>query len=349
MISAVYNRWTFDASILSLCVNRNGDWIAAALSDGTVRLLPASDEAIQPKIVRAHDGKSLSLVPDADDHAFLSGGDDGTVVILDPILGETAQIAQTDGCQIDCVAASRNGEYRAYSSGTRIYLLDEEGNPRFDPPQLTPDAPGGLAFSPDGKLLAASHGEGVSLWHTDGASAAPEILEGNGTPLAPLWTFDGRILIGSMHKGALQGWRLIDKKIVRIGDYPKDVRSMAFTARGRFLATSGACQVFCWPLIDGCFASKPPLMLGADDSRFVTCVAADPKDDLVAAGYADGMVILGPLDGRMEIMVNPPQSGAGIKSLVWNADGDCLFASTESGTILQFTAKSVRSALVHAR
>jgi len=49
MLSAVYSQWKFEVPILSLCVNRNGDWVVAALADGTARLLPASDEAINPK------------------------------------------------------------------------------------------------------------------------------------------------------------------------------------------------------------------------------------------------------------------------------------------------------------
>jgi hypothetical protein len=59
------------------------------------------------------------------------------------------------------------------------------------------------------------------------------------------------------------------------------------------------------------------------------------------------MIVLAPLDGRMEIMINPPKD-APINGLVWNAAGDVLFASTESGTLFLFTTKSVRKALVNA-
>ena len=82
----------------------------------------------------------------------------------------------------------------------------------------------------------------------------------------------------------------------------------------------------------------------------MTQVAPHPKDEMVAAGYQDGMIVLAPLDGRMEIMINPP-SGAPpsrITGLVWNAEGDALFAAMESGTLMLFTIDSVRKALTHA-
>jgi hypothetical protein len=69
---------------------------------------------------------------------------------------------------------------------------------------------------------------------------------------------------------------------------------------------------------------------------------------MVAAGYNDGMIVMAPLDGRMEIMINAPMATtkSGINGLVWNAAGDALFASTESGIVMLFTIESVRKALV---
>jgi WD40 repeat protein len=345
MISAVHSRWTFDAPILSLCVNRNGDWVAAALGDGTARLLPASDEAIEPKTVKMHDGVSLSLQPDADAHAFLSGGDDGKVLILDPVAESTTLLAEHKNQWIDHVASSVDGSFRAFNTGKKIHVLGEEGNEKFDPLFEVPSNPGGIAFSPNGKRLAVSAYNGVSLWWMNAKKPEAERLEWKGSHLGLVWSPDGQILMTSMQEGALHGWLIADKREMRMEGYATKIRSMSFTARGKYLATSGADQIVCWPFSGGGPWGKPPLALGGRENRLVTCVAPHPGEEMVAAGYSDGMIVFAPLDGRMEAMVMPPE-GSPIVGLVWNATGDALFAGTESGTLLLFTIESVRKALL---
>lgn len=346
---AIYRQWDIDVPVLSLCINRNGDWVAAAMADGTARLFPASDEAIDPKIIKMHDGVSLSLQPDADEHAFLSGGDDGKVLILDPLTDATTLLAEHKNQWIDHVASAIDGGTRAYNTGKKIHVLNEEGSEKFGEPLSAPATPGALAFSPNGKRLAVSHYNGVSLWWMNAKETKPAFLEWKGSHLDLIWSPDGKALLTSMQDNALHGWQLADNKEMRMQGYSAKVKSMDFTPRGKYLATSGADQVICWPFSGGGPWGKPPLTLGGSENRLVTQVASHPKDEMVAAGYSDGMIVLAPLDGRMEIMIRQPLATpqSAINGLVWNAEGDALFASTESGTIILFTIKSVRNALVH--
>jgi WD40 repeat protein len=346
MISAVHNQWKFEVPILSLCANRNGDWVAAAMGDGSARLLPASDEAITPKTVMMHDGISLCLQPDADAHAFLSGGDDGKVLILDPTTDSTTVLEEHKNTWIDHVASSIDGNFRAYNEGKKIHVLNEEGKEHFSPLLSTATNPGGISFSPNGKRLAVSAYNGVTLWWMNSKEATPTALEWKGSHLTMVWSPDGKALLTSMQENAIHGWLLSeDNKEMRMQGYMSKIHSMAFTARGKYLATSGAQQVVCWPFSGGGPWGKSPLLLGGTENRLVTYVAPHPKDEMVAAGYSDGMIILAPLDGRMEVMINPPE-GTAINGLVWNGAGDCLFASSESGSLLLFTIDSVRKALL---
>jgi len=351
MTSALHHQWTFDAPIVSLCVNRNGDWVAAALADGTLRLFPATDSTETPKTLKLHDGISLSLRPDADAHAFLSGGDDGKIIIIDPVLGETTLLAEHKNQWIDHVAGSADGKYRAYNVGKKIYVLDEEGHQKFTPPLTTPSNPGDIGFSPNGKRLAVTHYNGAALWWMNAKETTPASLVWKGSHLDLLWSPDSKILMTSMQESALHGWQLADGKEMRMQGYAAKIRSLAFTARGKYLATAGAEQIICWPFSGGGPWGKQPVTLGGTDNRLVTQVAPHPKDEMVAAGYGDGMIVMAPLDGRMEIMVHPPTSAAkaAINGLVWNASGDALFASSESGTVMLFTIDSVRKALVQTK
>ncbi|MDR3451070.1 MAG: WD40 repeat domain-containing protein [Alphaproteobacteria bacterium] len=347
MTDAIHRRWKFDAPALSLCVNHNGDFVLAALADGTAKLFPANDSATEPKTIALHDGISLSLKPDADGQGFLSGGDDGKVVIVEPAVDAPTLLAAHKNQWIDHVASSSDGKYRAYNVGKKIYVLDEEGKPKFAEPLTVPSNVGDLCFSPNGKRLAASHYNGVTLWWMNSKHAEPATLTWKGSHLDLVWSPDGKNILTSLQENALHGWQLADSKEMRMQGYAAKVRSMGFTVRGKYLATSGAEQIICWPFSGGGPWGKPPLTLGGQDARMVSFVAPHPKDEMVAAGYGDGMIVLAPIDGRMEVMIAPPVSGEkqAITGLVWNAAGDALFAATESGAVMLFTLDSVRRAV----
>ena len=245
---------------------------------------------------------------------------------------------------IDHVAASTDGKYRAYTTGKEIHVLDAEGQTLAT--HTAPSSLGGLAFAPNSKRLAASHYNGVSLYWLNAKESAPSKLIWKGSHLGLIWHPDGKMILSSLQEGALHGWRLSDNHEMRMQGYATKVHSLSFTAKGKYLVTSGAEQMIAWPFFGGGPWGKEPLAVGGMDSRLVTRVAAHPKDDLVAVGHEDGMITLAPLDGRMEILIQPPQGReAGIVGLGWNHAGDCLFAALENGMLLLFTVDSVRMAV----
>ena len=83
---------------------------------------------------------------------------------------------------------------------------------------------------------------------------------------------------------------------MRMSGYPGRVRSMSWSAGGKALATSGADAVIIWPFAskDGPMG-KEPAMLAPLQAR-VSMVACHPKQDIMAAGYSDGTVLMVRLD-----------------------------------------------------
>jgi WD40 repeat protein len=345
--SAIARQWNFSVPVTSLAMNRRGDAVAVALGDGSARFFPAREDANEPVVRQLHNGISLSLTADADDHTFLSGGDDGKVIIVDPALTAPTILAEHKGQWIDHVASSVDG-LRAYATGKKIYMLDAEGEEKLGP-AIAPSSIGGLAFSPNGKRLAASHYNGVSLYWTNAAESAPTKLLWKGSHTGIVWHPDGKTVITAQQENSLHGWRLNDNKEMQMQGYAAKIHSMDFTAKGKYLATGGAEQVICWPFFGGGPWGKAPTMLGGTTGHLVTRVASHPKDEMLAAGYGNGMIFLAPLDGRMEMLINPPvaDKGAAVTGLAWNADGDCLFAGLENGYLLMFTVDSVKKSVAH--
>jgi WD40 repeat protein len=117
---------------------------------------------------------------------------------------------------------------------------------------------------------------------------------------------------------------------MRMSGYPGRVRSMSWSAGGKGLATSGADTVIVWPFAskDGPMG-KEPAMLAPLQAR-VSAVACHPKQDIMAAGYSDGTVLVIRVEDGAEILARP-NKGAPVAALAWNAKGTLLAFADEEG------------------
>jgi WD40 repeat protein len=141
---------------------------------------------------------------------------------------------------------------------------------------------------------------------------------------------DNKFLVTAMHEPALHGWRLADNRHMRMSGYPGRVRSVSWSAGGKGLATSGADTVIIWPFAskDGPMG-KEPAMLAPLQAR-VSAVACHPKQDIMAAGYSDGTVLMIRLEDGAEILVRR-RGNAAVAGLAWSAKGVRLAFATEDG------------------
>ena len=273
--------------------------------------------------VEVHGGGILCAVSDGE--RIVTGGDDGKVVALDA-KGEVAVLA-TDPKRrwIDNVAVHNDGTI-AWSAGKAAYVKSPKGEEKS---LEVPSTVGGLAFAPKGLRLAIAHYNGATLWFPNMAATA-EFLPWAGSHLAVMFSPDNKFLVTAMHEPALHGWRLADNRHMRMTGYPGRVKSMSWSADGKFLATSGADAVIMWPFAskDGPMG-KEPAMLAPMQAR-VAAVACHPKQGVLAAGYSDGTILMVRLEDGAEILVRRNATPA-VSALAWNAKGTLLAFADEEG------------------
>jgi WD40 repeat protein len=290
------------------------------LGEDALLLIPdKGDERRAP----VHSGGILAAASDG--ARVVTGGDDGKVFATDAN-GDSKLIA-TDAKRrwIDHVAAGPDGAV-AWSAGKTAFAQTGKGEPRSLDVASTV---GGLAFAPKGMRLAIAHYNGVTLWFPN-AQAAAEVLEWKGSHHHVAFSPNGQFLITAMQEPSLHGWRVVDSKHMRMSGYSARVRSFAWTAGGKWLATSGSDQLVMWPFQskDGPMG-KQPKMAAALGAR-ATTVACHPKQEVVAVGYADGTVLLVRVDDGAEVLGKKP-GNAPISALGWDASGGLLAWGTESG------------------
>ena len=74
---------------------------------------------------------------------------------------------------------------------------------------------------------------------------------------------------------------------------------------------------------------KEPAMLAPLQAR-VSAVACHPKQDILAAGYSDGTVLMVRMSDGADILVRRHR-GAAVAGLAWNAKGSLLAFAAENG------------------
>jgi WD40 repeat protein len=273
--------------------------------------------------VAVHSGGILCVASDGG--RIVMGGDDGKLVEFDHESRVMTLATDAKRRWIDNVAIHPDGAV-AWSAGKTAVVQSLKGEEKsFEVPSTV----GGLAFAPKGMRLAIAHYNGVTLWFPNMAGSA-QFLEWAGSHLGVMFSPDNRFLITAMHEPALHGWRLADVRHMRMTGYPGRVRSLSWSAGGKSLATSGADTVILWPFAskDGPMG-KEPAMLAPLQAR-VTQVACHPKQDILAAGYSDGTILMVRLDDGAEILVRR-NGAAPVSALAWNAKGTMLAFAAEDG------------------
>ncbi|MGY3611624.1 WD40 repeat domain-containing protein, partial [Bradyrhizobium sp. Lot11] len=134
---------------------------------------------------------------------------------------------------------------------------------------------------------------------------------------------DGNFLVTSMQENALHGWKLDSKpgaeaRHMRMTGYPAKVKSLSWSVKGKWLASSGAPAAIVWPFQgkDGPMG-KAPLELGTRANIMATSVRFHPLEDILAIGFVDGMILAVRIADSKEALLRRPGKGA-ITAMSWS-------------------------------
>jgi WD40 repeat protein len=290
-----------------------------ALADGTVHRLDHGH-----KTAKLHEGL-LTAVADPVNARLISGGEDGKVAAM-AADGSVDMLGDLGRKWVTSIAA---GPQRAvaFASGRMAHVRFADGNVKQFPHARSVE---GLAFSAKGMRLGVARYNGVTL-HFPAAAGKPVELEWAGAHTAITFSPDGNFVVTAMQENALHGWKVADGKQMRMTGYPAKVKSLSWSAKGKWLASSGAPAAILWPFQskDGPMG-KAPIELGTRGNMMVSAVACHPAEDILAIGYQDGMVLAARFADSKEVLLRRGGKGA-VSSLMWDVAGQRLAFGTESG------------------
>ena len=149
----------------------------------------------------------------------------------------------------------------AAAGDVAVFRVDDTGHPQW---LRHAHAITGLAFSPDGRVLAGSHGGGVCLWRLD-ESLPPHELAMAGEPVTVTWSPDGQWLACPLAEEGFHLHQLADDAGGAVLGYPTPTPLVSLEPPGNAIVTAGAYRAAAWSMAD------PPL---ADASQ--RCTADRP-------------------------------------------------------------------------
>lgn len=140
------------APVVGLAVSPDGNTIASASWDRTIRLWPVAGGA--PRVLEGHAQNVNGVAFTADGRSLVSAGYDATVRIWS-LRGNAAPVIVTLPSALNTVALAHDGEIVASGANGRVYFVSAKGE---TPGEVeigeTPII--SLAISPDGSLVAAA-------------------------------------------------------------------------------------------------------------------------------------------------------------------------------------------------
>ncbi|CAM2996652.1 WD40 repeat domain-containing protein [Komagataeibacter xylinus] len=330
-----------EGQITGCAIARDSQQVAFATAEGDVMVAARADwgQSDAWDVQTVHDGAVLSIAPDAVPTGFLTGGDDNSLrrIAADGTVSELAKGRRW----IEHITtwAGDKGGVIAFASGKQVELRDAAGRDTLKVLEH-PSTVSGIVFDAKGKRIAASHYNGASMWFVQAKVDNPRQLEWKGSHIGIAIHPAGEALVTSMQESELHGWRLADGHNMRMSGYPTKVQSMAFTRNGKWLVTSGADTIVMWPFFGGGPMGKPPAEAGGIPGIMCTRVACHPVHDIVAAGFADGAVLMVDTNAQRLLPVSMAGEGA-VTALAFSPDGCALAFGTEDGraAVIDLSAK----------
>ncbi|GAN96909.1 hypothetical protein Geu3261_0127_007 [Komagataeibacter europaeus NBRC 3261] len=320
-----------EGQITGCAISRDSQQVAFATGEGDIMVADRADwgQSDAWNVMTVHDGAILAIAPDAAPTGFLTGGDDNALrrVGADGSVTDLAKGRRW----IEHITTWTNGKggVIAFASGKQVELRDADGQTTLKVLDH-PSTVSGIVFDAKGKRIAASHYNGASMWFVQAKVDTVRPLEWKGSHIGIAIHPAGEALVTSMQESELHGWRLSDGHNMRMSGYPSKVQSMAFTRNGKWLVTSGADTIVMWPFFGGGPMGKPPAEAGGLPGVMCTRVACHPVHDIVAAGFADGSVLMADTGAQRILPVCIGGSGA-VTALEFSPDGCCLAFGSEDG------------------
>ena len=278
--------------IYPVAFSPDGRWIASGSWDNTVRLWDAVT------------GESCAILPHPGSVRALAFGPDSSWLVSGCYLDESLQIWNVATAQLEKKFKGPGSHcFQAIAvspDGARIAAADSDGSARIIETETGEEvhsfrmATGigekkSLAYSPDGRLLAATGevGTQIDIWDTRTYRRSARLTGHEGAVFSVAFSGDGHLLASASGDHTVRVWDLAAAKCVAVlTGHTDQVFSAVFHPDGKRLASAGRDRaIWLWDLATGQDVARLE-----GHTNYVFSLAFSPDGKSLASGSGDGTV-----------------------------------------------------------
>ncbi len=227
-------------SVNGVAFSPDGKWIGTAHQDGTATIWDAgTGKLLLTTKAHAHYLKSVVFRPDATTPVIATAGGDPTTRLWDMNSGEELLTLGGHTREVAAIAFSPDGRHLAtasYDATARVWDADVEGGEVL----TLPIKASAIAFSANGKRIAAAENAAVRMWDTASGTELPPLQTTHGDTLAVAFDPNGKRIAtaGADHTAILWGTDS-HARLATLAGHESSVSAVVFSPNGRRVATAG--------------------------------------------------------------------------------------------------------------
>ncbi|CAE6379284.1 unnamed protein product [Rhizoctonia solani] len=310
---AILAVWSLELGVYSVAISPDGNRIASASGNGSVRIYDMHTGAVVAGPFQGHTRIVLSVAFSPDGRRIASGSVDQTVIVWDAQTGRivTGPLHKHTGW-VRSVAFSPDGRHLVSGSKDKTIIVWDTftGAIALGPLEGYSAEIRSVAFSPDGQMIASgSEDQTIQLWNASTGAAFTEPLRGH-TDRVNMVAFspDGSKLASCASDKTIRVWDIKAGTTVGLPftGHKGAVWSIAFSHDGRWIASGGANEdndIIVWDTLTGSVILGP----FSGHTHHVYSVAFTPDNTRIVSSSEDRTICIWDVQPQNK---GPGQKGA---------------------------------------
>lgn len=320
----------------NVVISPDGKWAVTGAPDGAVNFWDMSTHSVDGSPMKGHTKGVTTLAFSPDGKLLATGSDDRTVILWDvssrtmigePIPAHDLGVKELTFSPDGALLATR-GE-----GASAVIIWDVPTHRPWAYPEFRGLPQGRVAFSPDGRLLAAEVEVGIEFWDVKRkASSGRRARAQDGPTVSMAFSPDSAFLaIGG--RPTVTVWDMkADKPLLEqpFEGHTDQVNALAFSPDGKLLASgSSDKKIILWDM-EKLEARGEPL---DGSNRPIWSMAFSPDGKLLATAGTDTEVILWKVDAEIAMSDRFPEQIGTVGALAFSPDDKRLATGEDNGTV----------------